>query len=43
MIEAVYLGVGIVAFFLVNAIYMSWRGSRYRKEEAERTNPLGGK
>lgn len=42
MIEVFYLGLGIVAFFILNAIYMSWRGSQLRKEEEARNNPFGG-
>mgnify|MGYP007065734797 CR=1 FL=1 len=42
MAEAFYLGLGIVAFFVLNAMYMSWRGSQIRKEEETRENPFGG-
>jgi hypothetical protein len=43
MLEAFYLGLGIIAFFLLNAFYVAWRGSQTRKEQAERNNPFASK
>ena len=43
MIEIVYLGLGIIALFILNTVYIGWRGSQLRKAEAKRDNPLGSR
>lgn len=43
MIEILYLGPGIVGLFVLNTAYLGWRGSKLRKAEAERNNPLGSR
>ena len=40
MIEAIYLGVGVVLLLILNTLYAGWRGSQLRKAEAERNHPF---
>lgn len=40
MIEAFYLGVGVLFFLILNTLYAGWRGSQLRKAEAERNDPF---
>jgi len=43
MLEIVYLGLGIIALFILNTVSVGWRGSQLRKAEAERNNPFGSR
>ena len=43
MLEIIYLGLGIIALFILNTVYVGWRGSQLRKAEAERNNPFGSR
>lgn len=41
MIEAIYLGLGVILLLILNTAYVGWRGSQQRRAEAERNNPFG--